>query len=187
MEFGPLRQRILQLAVSGQLVEQLDSEPAVEQLGPAPKPDEVPFEIPAKWKWVQAKYVGDWKSGATPRRDNPEFWVNGTIPWLKTGEVSNCLVKATEEFVTEKAVTEARLRLNPKGSVLVAMYGTGTVGNIGMLDIPSTTNQACCACIVDSKIVVNCIVSKLRTDKIRKNRHKYRMLSAFRHRLVWQK
>lgn len=155
MEFGPLRQRILQLAVSGQLVEQLDSEPAVEQLGPAPKPDEVPFEIPAKWKWVQAKYVGDWKSGATPRRDNPEFWVNGTIPWLKTGEVSNCLVKATEEFVTEKAVTEARLRLNPKGSVLVAMYGTGTVGNIGMLDIPSTTNQACCACIVDSKIVVN--------------------------------
>ena len=32
-----------------------------------------------------------------------------------------------------------------------------------------------------------CIVSKLRTDKIRKNRHKYRMLSAFRHRLVWQK
>ena len=31
------------------------------------------------------------------------------------------------------------------------------------------------------------IVSKLRTDKIRKNRHKYRMLSAFRHRLVWQK
>ena len=60
MEFGPLRQRILQLAVSGQLVEQLDSEPAVEQVGPAPKPDEVPFELPPKWKWVQLSEVSQY-------------------------------------------------------------------------------------------------------------------------------
>ena len=66
MEFGPLRQHILQLAVSGQLVEQLDSEPAVEQVGPAPKPDEVPFEIPAKWKWVQIGAVGQIIGGGTP-------------------------------------------------------------------------------------------------------------------------
>lgn len=52
MEFGPLRQHILQLAISGQLVEQLDSEPEVKQVGPATRPDEVPFERPSKWKWV---------------------------------------------------------------------------------------------------------------------------------------
>lgn len=43
---------VLQQAISGQLVPQLDSEPAVEQLGPAHKPEEVPFAIPEKWKWV---------------------------------------------------------------------------------------------------------------------------------------
>lgn len=63
MDFGPLRQRILQLAVSGQLVEQLDSEPAVEQVGPAPKPDEVPFELPAKWKWVQLEHLFSMQAG----------------------------------------------------------------------------------------------------------------------------
>ena len=153
--FKPLRDKILELAITGKLVPQLDSEPAVEQIGPAPAKDEVPFVLPEKWKWVQAKCIGSWKSGATPRRDNAEFWENGTVPWLKTGEVSNGLVLATEEFVTEKAVKQARLRLNPKGSVLIAMYGTGTVGNIGVLGIPCTTNQACCACITDSNVVIN--------------------------------
>ena len=146
---------LLQQAISGKLVPQLDSESAVEQIGPAPAKDEVPFVLPEKWKWVQAKCIGSWKSGATPRRDNAEFWENGPVPWLKTGEVSNCLVLATEEFVTEKAVKQARLRLNPKGSVLIAMYGTGTVGNIGVLGIPCTTNQACCACITASNVVIN--------------------------------
>lgn len=150
-----LKASILQAAMQGKLVPQQDTEPAVEQLGPAPSPDEVPFALPEKWKWVQAKYMGSWKSGATPRRDNAEFWKNGTVPWLKTGEVSNGLVLATEEFVTEKAVKQARLRLNPEGSVLIAMYGTGTVGNIGILGIPCTTNQACCACITDSYVVIN--------------------------------
>ena len=153
--FKPLRDKILELAIKGKLVPQLDSESAVEQIGPAPAKDEVPFVLPEKWKWVQAKCIGSWKSGATPRRDNAEFWENGTVPWLKTGEVSNGLVLATEEFVTEKAVKQARLRLNPKGSVLIAMYGTGTVGNIGVLGIPCTTNQACCACITDSNVVIN--------------------------------
>ena len=156
---GPMteyfRNLMLDKAIRGELVPQLDTEPEVEQVGPAPAQNEVPFELPAKWKWVQAKYLGSWKSGATPRRGNAEFWDNGTVPWLKTGEVSNGLVLATEEFVTEKAVKQAKLRLNPEGSVLVAMYGTGTVGNIGLLGIPSTTNQACCACITNSEMIVN--------------------------------
>lgn len=153
--FKPLRDKILELAITGKLVPQLESEPAVEQIGLAPAKEDEPFALPKKWKWVQSKYMGSWKSGATPRRDNAEFWENGTVPWLKTGEVSNGLVLATEEFVTEKAVKQARLRLNPEGSVLIAMYGTGTVGNIGVLGIPCTTNQACCACIIDSDVVIS--------------------------------
>lgn len=55
MVFQELRNKLLQKAITGQLVPQLDSEPMVEQLGPAPKPEEVPFAIPDKWKWV---YLG---------------------------------------------------------------------------------------------------------------------------------
>ena len=53
MVFQELRNKLLQKAITGQLVPQLDSEPMVEQLGPAPKPEEVPFAIPDKWKWVR--------------------------------------------------------------------------------------------------------------------------------------
>ena len=154
MEFGPLRQHILQLAVSGQLVEQLDSEPAVEQVGPAPKPDEVPFELPPKWKWVQAGYLGNWKSGQTPSRTNQSFWNQGTVPWLKSGEITDGLISEIGEKVTELAVNECNLRLNSPGSVVVAIYGA-TAGKVGIIQDFCVTNQACCVCKVNSEQAIN--------------------------------
>ena len=41
---------------------------------------------------------------------------------------------------------ETSVRLNPIGSVLIAMYGA-TIGKVGILNIEATTNQACCACL----------------------------------------
>lgn len=63
MKFSPLRDKILTLALTGQLVEQRDAEPEVQQIGPAPAPDEVPFAIPAKWKWVKLDQVFSMASG----------------------------------------------------------------------------------------------------------------------------
>ena len=54
---------LLQQAISGQLVPQLDCESAVAQLGAAPAPDEVPFAIPPKWKWVQLEQVFSMSAG----------------------------------------------------------------------------------------------------------------------------
>lgn len=51
MNFDILRQDILEKAIQGKLVPQLDSEPSVEQIGEAP--EDVPFDIPKKWKWVK--------------------------------------------------------------------------------------------------------------------------------------
>ena len=55
-----LKVSVLQQAIKGLLVPQLDSEPEVEQIGPAPKPEEVPFELPPKWKWVQLCAVAEY-------------------------------------------------------------------------------------------------------------------------------
>lgn len=59
--FKPLRDKILELAITGKLVPQLDSEPAVEQIGPAPAKDEEPFALPEKWKWVQLEQVAQYR------------------------------------------------------------------------------------------------------------------------------
>lgn len=108
--------------------------------------DEIPFEIPDNWKWVHLQDIGSWSAGATPSRKNSEYYRNGTIPWVKTGELNDGYISDVEEYITEKAFNECSVRLNPTGSVLIAMYGA-TIGKVGILEIDATTNQACCACI----------------------------------------
>ena len=107
--------------------------------------DEIPFEIPESWCWCRLGEIGDWKAGSTPSRSNPELY-NGNIPWLKTGDLTDGDINEIPECISEKALESCSMRLNPIGSVLIAMYGA-TIGKLGILKIEATTNQACCACV----------------------------------------
>lgn len=162
-----LKASILQYAIQGKLVEQRVEEGTGEELYQQiqaekqrliqekkikkEKPlaeiseDEVPFDIPESWKWVKVGNVGSWSSGATPSRTNSAYY-GGIIPWLKTGDLNDGFIKKIPEFITDLALEKTSVRLNPVGSVLMAMYGA-TIGKLGILDISATTNQACCACI----------------------------------------
>ncbi|HHU46317.1 MAG TPA: restriction endonuclease subunit S [Bacteroidales bacterium] len=102
------------------------------------------FNIPDNWVWVKLGEIGNWQSGATPSRSNKEYF-NGEILWLKTGDLNDGYVYDIPEKITEKALNETSLKINPIGSVLIAMYGA-TIGKVGILTKPATTNQACCAC-----------------------------------------
>jgi len=112
--------------------------------------DEVPFDIPDSWEWIRLGSIGDWGSGATPSRTNPNFY-GGNVPWLKTGDLNDGYIETIPETITKLALEKTSVRLNPIGSVLIAMYGA-TIGKLGILSIPATTNQACCACIPFSGI-----------------------------------
>ena len=95
--------------------------------------------------------IGNWAAGSTPSRKEIKYYQKGIIPWLKTGDLNDSFINETSEFITELAIEENSLRLNPIGSVLIAMYGA-TIGKLGLLNIEATTNQACCACIPFSGI-----------------------------------
>lgn len=90
------------------------------------------------------------KSGSTPFRANTEYWKNGTIPWVKSGEVHNNITLQTEEYITPLGLTESSTKLLPKDTVLMAMYGV-TAGEVGYLVSEATTNQAICGMICHSK------------------------------------
>ena len=95
--------------------------------------------------WTTLSEVGTWQSGGTPSRSNKSYY-GGNIPWLKTGDLNDGLISDIPESITEEAVANSSAKINPTGSVLIAMYGA-TIGKLGILTFPATTNQACCACI----------------------------------------
>ena len=84
-------------------------------------------------------------SGSTPSRGTREYF-GGAVPWVKTGELKDGVIEATEETVTEVALERCALPRLPVGTLLVAMYGQGqTRGRTGLLACEATTNQACFA------------------------------------------
>ncbi len=129
------------------LLKKLIKEGKIKKTKPLPEitEDEIPFDIPESWKWVRLGEIGSWGAGATPSRSNSEYY-GGDIPWLKTGDLNDGYIEDVPEFISEKALQKTSVRLNPIGSVLMAMYGA-TIGKLGILNIEATTNQACCACI----------------------------------------
>ena len=110
-----------------------------------PHYENVPFEVPDNWVWTTLSEVGTWQSGGTPSRSNKSYY-GGNIPWLKTGDLNDGLISDIPESITEEAVANSSAKIHPTGSVLIAMYGA-TIGKLGILTFPATTNQACCACI----------------------------------------
>ena len=103
-----------------------------------------PYELPKGWAWTTLGEIGNWQSGATPSRLRKDYY-GGNIPWLKTGDLNDGYISDIPEYITETALKETSVKLNPKDSVLIAMYGA-TIGKVGILSFPATTNQACCAC-----------------------------------------
>ena len=87
--------------------------------------------------------IADTSSGGTPNRGMLEYY-NGDIPWVKSGELKDGLIKSCDEYITEAGLKNSSAKLFPKGTLLVAMYGAN-IGKTGVLDFDATTNQAVCA------------------------------------------
>lgn len=89
-------------------------------------------------------------SGATPDTTVSEYWENGTVPWMSSGEVNLKTVYRTEKFITEKGLKNSSARLVPANSVVIALAGQGkTRGKVARTRIELTTNQSLAAIVCD--------------------------------------
>lgn len=113
---------------------------------------EAPYELPEGWRWCRLGEVADWGSGGTPSRKNPEYY-NGSIPWIKTGELNESYIFDSEEKISEEAINHSSAKLFPKETVVLAMYGA-TIGKTAIFGIDASTNQAC-ACTICHKDLDN--------------------------------
>ena len=104
-------------------------------------------DLPMGWVKTELGEIGEWSSGGTPSRKQPEYY-GGSIPWVKTGDLNNSYIESVEEFITEDGLKNSSAKIFPSGTLLLAMYGA-TIGKTGVLRIEAATNQACGALIAE--------------------------------------
>lgn len=107
--------------------------------------EDVKFEnsLPEGWERNKIQKYYNTCSGGTPSRSKPEYFENGVYPWVKTGEIKDCVIIDTEEYITQEAVNNSSAKVLPAKSVAMAMYGVN-IGLLAYFDSEMTCNQACC-------------------------------------------
>ncbi len=112
-----------------------------------------PVSNPRNWDVTTIEQLTEVGTGATPRRNRPDYYINGTIPWIKTAEIEGKAIYEAQEYITKQAVRETNCKVFPIDTILIAMYGQGrTRGRTGIMKIAGATNQACAALLPSPNI-----------------------------------
>ncbi|MBO1349026.1 MAG: restriction endonuclease subunit S [Hormoscilla sp. GUM202] len=100
--------------------------------------------IPEDWEVTCLDKIAKLSSGTTPSRTQEErYYRDGEYFWVKTTDLNNSKITATEEKVTKIALEETCLQIYQPGTVLVAMYGGfNQIGRTGLIRIAASVNQA---------------------------------------------
>ena len=92
-------------------------------------------------------------SGGTPARSNSSYWKNGTIPWVKIGDITDKFLSQTSEHITQEGLNSSSAKLFSKGTILYTIFAT--LGEVAILNIDATTNQAIAGiCLNDSRFTI---------------------------------
>ncbi len=119
--------------------------------------------LPKGWEIKKLGEVCETRAGGTPLKSHKEYYEGGNIPWLLSGEVSQGEIFEVKNFITEKGLNNSSAKIFPLNTVLVAMYGA-TAGQVGILRIEASTNQAVCGILPNNVTVPEylfyCFLSK---------------------------
>ena len=104
------------------------------------------------WEYNKIGKLCKTYSGGTPLKNVKEYYQNGNIPWLRSGEVCKKYISETEMFITQKGLENSSAKYYPIDTVVVAMYGA-TAAQVGILKIEATSNQAVCGILPNKKFL----------------------------------
>jgi type I restriction enzyme, S subunit len=105
-----------------------------------------------KYKKIKVSTKLRTTSGGTPKSSKKEYYANGTIPWLISGEVNQGRIYKTKKFITEKGLSNSSAKWIPEKSIVIAMYGA-TAGKVGIVEMTTTTNQAICSVLPSDEFI----------------------------------
>ena len=121
-------------------------------------------QLPVGWEIKTIGEVCKTGAGGTPVKSNKEYYENGQIPWLLSGEVAQGEIFKSEKFITQAGLENSSAKIFPVNTVIVAMYGA-TAGQVGILRFEAATNQAVCGILPNEKFVPEFIYYVLLSKK----------------------
>lgn len=105
------------------------------------------------WQMGVINEIGSCTAGATPSTKVDEYWNNGTIPWMSSGEVNKGRVDRTDKLITHFGYDKTSTKLVPPKTVVLAMAGQGkTRGMAAITEIELCTNQSICSIVNNEKV-----------------------------------
>lgn len=90
-------------------------------------------------------------SGGTPLKSKENYYNPPQIPWVNSGDLKVRNIAKVDKFISEEGLKNSSAKIAPAKTVLVAMYGA-TAGQVSILDIPASTNQAVCSILPNEKV-----------------------------------
>ena len=108
----------------------------------------------SSWKTELLGNIAETTSGGTPDKKHPEYYDNGNILWVRSGELDKGIINDTEIKITNKGLHNSSAKVFPAGTLLIALYGA-TIGKLAFLGKPAATNQAICAIFHNDKVSLN--------------------------------
>jgi type I restriction enzyme ecoAI specificity protein len=139
------KNQVLSDAIAGKLTHQdPNDEPAEALLKRIGKTTttaaDTPYEkLPKGWAWCRLGDCFEWGSGGTPKSTIKEYY-DGDIPWLVIGDLNDSYINSSERTITKLGLQNSSAKLVPKGTLLIAMYGS--IGKLGIANRELATNQA---------------------------------------------
>ncbi|WP_400159844.1 restriction endonuclease subunit S [Arthrobacter sp. BPSS-3] len=110
-------------------------------------------EIPAHWSVSSLRWLSTRYSGGTPDRENPDFWSEGSIPWLNSGAVNEPVIHKPSAYISETGFASSSAKWIPQGALVLALAGQGkTKGTVAQLGFSATCNQSMAALIPTGRV-----------------------------------
>ena len=108
--------------------------------------------IPEDWETLYIHQITEISTGATPSTNIKEYWENGTIRWMSSGELNNKIIYDVNGRITQKGYDNTGTHMLPKNCVLIGLAGQGkTRGTAAYNKVELCTNQSIAAILPNSK------------------------------------
>jgi type I restriction enzyme S subunit len=78
---------------------------------------EGPERLPSNWTDATLAELGLWSGGGTPSKSRPDFWAEGTIPWVSPKDMGDAVLAGTQDRITASATEKSAARLVPANSI----------------------------------------------------------------------